>query len=54
MVVFGRAAALITKETFKPGQSQPELPKDAGESSIARIEELLTGKGTIPTAKIRK
>lgn len=54
LVVFGRAAALTTKETYKPGQSQPELPKDAGENSIARIEKLLTGKGTIPTAKVRK
>ena len=54
MVVFGRAAALVTKEQYKPGQSQPELPKDAGESSIAKIEALRTGKGTIETAQIRK
>lgn len=47
LVVFGRAAALTTKETFKPGQTQPELPKDAGEQSIAKIEALRTGKGTI-------
>lgn len=31
LVVFGRAAALVTKEKYKPGQSQPELPKNAGE-----------------------
>lgn len=54
LVVFGRAAALTTKNTFKPGQTQPELPKDAGESSIAKIDSLLSGKGTIETAKIRK
>lgn len=54
LVVFGRAAALTTKETYKPGQSQPELPKDAGESSIAKIEALRTGKGTLETAKIRR
>lgn len=54
LVVFGRAAALVTKEQYKPGQSQPELPKDAGESSIAKIEALRTGKGTIETAQIRK
>lgn len=47
LVVFGRSAALRTKQLYKPGQSQPELPKDAGESSIANIERLLTGKGTI-------
>lgn len=54
LVVFGRAAALVTKEKYKPGQSQPELPKNAGEESIAKIEALKTGKGTIPVAKIRR
>ena len=54
LVVFGRAAALVTKEQYKPGQAQPELPKDAGEASIAKIEALRTGKGTIETAQIRK
>ena len=38
----------------KPGQTQPELPKDAGESSIAMIEKLRTQKGEVETAKIRK
>lgn len=37
LVVFGRAAALRTKELYMPGQTQPELPKDAGEASIAKI-----------------
>jgi succinate dehydrogenase (ubiquinone) flavoprotein subunit len=54
LVVFGRAAALQTKELYKPGQTQPELPKNAGEESIAKIEALRTGKGTIETANIRK
>lgn len=54
LVVFGRASALVTKEKYKPGQSQPELPKNAGEESIAKIEALKHGKGTTPVAKIRK
>lgn len=54
LVVFGRASALVTKEKYKPGQSQPELPKNAGEESIAKIEALKNGKGTIPVAKIRR
>jgi succinate dehydrogenase (ubiquinone) flavoprotein subunit len=37
LVIFGRAAALTTKEIYRPGQTQPELPKNAGESSIAMI-----------------
>lgn len=39
---------------YKPGQTQPDLPKNAGEESIAKIEALRTGKGTIETAQIRK
>lgn len=54
LVVFGRAAALTTKQLYKPGQSQPELPKNAGESSIAQIDGLRYGKGTIETASIRR
>jgi len=54
LVVFGRAAALVTKEKYKPGQSQPDLPKNAGEESIAKIENLKNSKGTIPVSKIRK
>jgi succinate dehydrogenase (ubiquinone) flavoprotein subunit len=34
IVVFGRAAALKTKELYKPGQAQPDLPKNAGEQTI--------------------
>lgn len=54
LVIFGRAAAMTTKDHYKPGQAQPELPKNAGESSIAKIDHLRTKKGTIETAKIRK
>jgi succinate dehydrogenase (ubiquinone) flavoprotein subunit len=54
LVVFGRAAAMVTKEKYKPGQSQPDLPKNAGEESIAKIEALKHNKGTIPVSKIRK
>jgi len=54
LVVFGRASANTTKELYKPGQTQPELPKNAGEVSIARIEYLRTKNGSLETAKIRK
>lgn len=30
------------------------MPKDAGEASIAKIEALRTGKGTLETAQIRR
>lgn len=54
LVVFGRAAAATTRELYTPGQSQPELPRNAGEESIAKIEYLRTKEGTLETAKIRK
>ena len=54
LAVFGRASALTTKELYTPGQAQPELPKDAGESSIAMIEHLRTKKGSTPTSVIRR
>lgn len=47
LVIFGRAAATITKDKYKPGQSQPDLPNDAGEESIAKIDALIHGKGKI-------
>jgi succinate dehydrogenase (ubiquinone) flavoprotein subunit len=53
IVVFGRAAAIMTTELFKPGQTQPDLPPNAGEESIARVDGLLNTKGNSTTATIR-
>jgi succinate dehydrogenase (ubiquinone) flavoprotein subunit len=53
IVVFGRAAAMMTTELFKPGQAQPDLPANAGEESIARVDGLLNTKGNSTTAMIR-
>ena len=53
LVIFGRRAAQTTKETYKPGEAQPELPKDAGEESIAKLDKLRYSHGSEPTAKIR-
>ena len=30
IVIFGRAASLVTKEEYKPGQTQKELTKEDG------------------------
>jgi hypothetical protein len=38
---------------YKPGQTQKELPKGAGEETIARLDKLRYSKGSEPTAKIR-
>ena len=53
LVIFGRRAAQTTKETYTPGQAQKELPKDAGEESISRLDKIRYSKGSEPTAKIR-
>ena len=54
IVVFGRAASITTKELCKPGATQPELPKNAGEKSIANIDRLLNANGRYTTAEVRR
>ena len=54
LVVFGRRAAQTTQETFKPGETQPDLPKGAGEESLANIDKLRFSNGEHNTGKIRK
>jgi len=53
LVVFGKAAGRRCGQTIKPGESHPELPKDAGEKAIARLDRLRYAKGSIPTAQLR-
>jgi succinate dehydrogenase/fumarate reductase flavoprotein subunit len=40
IVVFGWACANWVAEKFKPGQAQAELPKNAGEKTIAWLDKL--------------
>jgi len=53
LVVFGRAAALKCAEEIEPNMSHAELPKDAGEASIARLDHYRFAKGGTPTAQLR-
>ncbi len=53
LVVFGRAAAQHCAETLKPGTRHRELPADAGENSIARLDALRNAQGSRPTSEIR-
>ncbi|MBK1869157.1 succinate dehydrogenase flavoprotein subunit [Aestuariivirga sp. YIM B02566] len=53
LVVFGRAAALKCAEEIEPNMSHAELPKDAGEASIARLDHYRYAKGGTPTAQLR-
>ena len=50
LVVFGRAAAETTKKLFTPGQAQRDLPKNAGEESIAHLDAIRYSTGKSSTA----
>jgi succinate dehydrogenase / fumarate reductase flavoprotein subunit len=53
LVVFGRAVGLRCGEMLKANESQPELPKNAGEAHLARFDKFRNASGATPTAKLR-
>jgi succinate dehydrogenase / fumarate reductase flavoprotein subunit len=53
LVVFGRAAGLRCAETIEPGQSHADLPGDAGEMAISRLDHFRHASGSTPTADLR-
>jgi len=53
LVVFGRAAGLRCGETTEAGATQPELPKGATDSHIARFDRMRNASGDQPVAKLR-
>jgi succinate dehydrogenase / fumarate reductase flavoprotein subunit len=53
LVVFGRAAAHRAAQVVEKHRSHPELPKDAGEGALARLDRFRHAKGPAPTAEIR-
>merc|ERR1712127_628114 len=53
LVVFGRQAADTTAELVKPNSPPVQLPANAGEESIARMDKIRNAKGPIPTAELR-
>ena len=53
LVVFGRASALRCAETIEQSQMHPELPEDAGDEAIARLDHFRHAKGGTPTAELR-
>ncbi|ARN82102.1 succinate dehydrogenase flavoprotein subunit [Methylocystis bryophila] len=54
LVVFGRAAAHRAAQLVKPGETLPELPADAGEAALARLDSLRFAKGEASTAELRE
>jgi succinate dehydrogenase / fumarate reductase, flavoprotein subunit len=53
LVVFGRAAALRCVELLKDGGTHADLPSDAGENAITRMDGFRYASGGTPTAKLR-
>ncbi len=53
LVVFGRAAALRCKELIKPGANLKDLPKDAGEKTLERLDKIRFAKGKLTVAQVR-
>ena len=53
LVVFGRAAGLRVAETVKVGERHRDLPKNAGDDALARLDRFRNAKGGTPTAQLR-
>uniref|UniRef100_T1IC04 Succinate dehydrogenase [ubiquinone] flavoprotein subunit, mitochondrial n=3 Tax=Rhodnius TaxID=13248 RepID=T1IC04_RHOPR len=53
LVVFGRACAKTIAVENKPGEKVSDLPKNAGEESVANLDHLRRADGELPTAQIR-
>lgn len=53
LVVFGRGCAKTIAAKHRPGEKVPELPDNAGESSVANLDYLLHKNGSVSTAALR-
>jgi succinate dehydrogenase / fumarate reductase flavoprotein subunit len=53
LVVFGRAAGLRAAETTEKGAAHQDLPKDAGELALSRLDHFRHAKGGTPTSELR-
>jgi succinate dehydrogenase / fumarate reductase flavoprotein subunit len=53
LVVFGKAAGLTCAQTVDKNDKHDELPKNAGEEAVARLDKYRHAKGSTPTAQLR-
>jgi succinate dehydrogenase / fumarate reductase flavoprotein subunit len=53
LVVFGRAAGNRCAETTEAGSAHPDLPSDAGEKALARLDRFRHADGDTPTSVLR-
>jgi succinate dehydrogenase / fumarate reductase flavoprotein subunit len=53
LVVFGRAAATRCRETILANEKHRDLPKDAGQQAVERLDRFRHAVGGTPTAELR-
>jgi succinate dehydrogenase / fumarate reductase flavoprotein subunit len=53
LVVFGRAAGLQCAKTIEPGSAHADLPSDAADLALSRLDRFRNAKGGTPTASLR-
>ena len=53
LVVFGRAAAIRVAELVKPNTPHKDMPKDAGDFAVARLDKFRNARGDVSTADLR-
>jgi succinate dehydrogenase / fumarate reductase, flavoprotein subunit len=53
LVVFGRAAGLRCAEILEPNEKHTDLPKDASDKALARLDRFRHADGRTPTAELR-
>ncbi|HEV2561569.1 MAG TPA: succinate dehydrogenase flavoprotein subunit [Rhizomicrobium sp.] len=53
LVVFGKAAGLQCAKSISPDEKHRDLPKDAGDAALARLDKYRNAKGGTPTAQMR-
>ncbi|MDH3581303.1 MAG: FAD-binding protein, partial [Hyphomicrobiales bacterium] len=53
LVVFGRAAGIKCAETVEAGSTHADLPADAGERALTRLDRFRHADGDTPTAELR-
>jgi succinate dehydrogenase / fumarate reductase flavoprotein subunit len=53
LVVFGRAAGIKCAETIEAGSSHPDLPADASELALSRLDRFRYADGDTPTSELR-
>merc|ERR1712216_1067869 len=54
LVVFGRQSADTTAELVAPNSPPISMPANAGERTIARLDQIRNCEGSIPTAELRR